>query len=72
MEEFLCEELLKALKRKPELKITIVLDYGRGLRDGIGKTSLKMLERLHLKVTINFAFIFDLPIFKKYKTRFFC
>jgi hypothetical protein len=49
MEEFLVEELLKALRRKPDLKITILLDYGRGCRQE-GRSSLQMLERLITKV----------------------
>jgi len=30
MEELLVEEILKALKKNPKLKITILLDRGRG------------------------------------------
>jgi hypothetical protein len=30
MEELIVEELIKALKKNPKLKITILLDRGRG------------------------------------------
>jgi hypothetical protein len=50
MEEFIVEELLKALRRNPDLKITILLDYGRGTREEKGKTSLDMLRKLLLQV----------------------
>jgi hypothetical protein len=50
MEEFIVEELLKALRRNPDLKITILLDYGRGTRVEKGKTSLDMLRKLILQV----------------------
>jgi CDP-diacylglycerol--glycerol-3-phosphate 3-phosphatidyltransferase len=46
MEEFIVEELYKALKRSPDLKVTILLDHGRGLRIENGKNSLEMLRRL--------------------------
>ena len=32
MEELVVEELLKALKKNPKLKITILLDRGRGMK----------------------------------------
>jgi hypothetical protein len=50
MEEFIVEELLKALRRNPDLKITILLDYGRGTRVENGKNSLDMLRKLLLQV----------------------
>jgi len=53
MEEFLVEELLKALRRNPDLKITILLDYGRGTRLEYGKNSLTMLKKLLLEVFKN-------------------
>jgi hypothetical protein len=31
MEEFLVEEIIKALKRNPSLRVTIILDYERGI-----------------------------------------
>jgi len=31
MEELIVEELIKALKKNPNLKITILLDRGRGI-----------------------------------------
>ena len=51
MEEFLVEELLKALRKNPDLKITIVLDYGRGTRLENGKNSLSLLKKLILEVS---------------------
>jgi hypothetical protein len=52
MEEYIVEELLQALKRNPDLKITILLDYGRGTRLEKGKDSLMMLEKLLIQVNI--------------------
>ena len=50
MEEYIVEELLQALKRNPDLKVTILLDYSRGTRFEKGKDSLMMVERLLLEV----------------------
>jgi len=50
MEEYIVEELLQALKRNPDLKVTILLDYSRGTRLEKGKDSLMMVERLLLEV----------------------
>jgi hypothetical protein len=50
MEEFIVEELLKALRCYPDLKVTILLDHNRGLRDELGKSSLTMLSKLIYEV----------------------
>jgi phosphatidylserine/phosphatidylglycerophosphate/cardiolipin synthase-like enzyme len=46
MEEFIVEELLKALKRKPNLKLTILLDANRALRIENNNQTHHMLNRL--------------------------
>jgi hypothetical protein len=51
MEEFLVDEILKALRRKPNLKVTILLDHCRGLRIEDGKNSLSILKKLVYEVT---------------------
>jgi hypothetical protein len=55
MEEYIVEELLQALKRNPDLKVTILLDYGRGTRMENGKDSLMMLDRLLIQVKSYFV-----------------
>ena len=50
MEEFIVEELLKALRRYPDLKVTILLDFGRGMRLENGKNSLDMLKKIQQQV----------------------
>jgi len=47
MEEFLAEELFKAVKENPELKVTIVLDRSRAMRDDRqGMNSHSLLSKL--------------------------
>lgn len=59
MEEFLVEEIIKALKRIPQLKITIVLDYNRSIRVEKGKNSLDIIKRIITEVRYSvFIFIF--------------
>jgi hypothetical protein len=53
MEEFIVEELLKALKRKPNLKLTILLDANRALRVEDNKQTHNMLNKLHTLVILN-------------------
>lgn len=50
IEQFLVDELLKALQRKPNLKVTILLDHQRGLRLEKGENSLTMLSKIITEV----------------------
>jgi len=56
MEEYIVEEILQALKRNPDLKVTILLDYARGTRLEKGKDSLMMLDKLQIEVNTIFKF----------------
>ena len=51
MEEFIIEELLKALRRYPDLKITLLFDYSRSSRIEEGKSSYQFLSRLLTEVS---------------------
>ncbi len=46
MEEFIIEELIKALQRKPNLKLNILLDKNRAMRIENGKQSHMMLNKI--------------------------
>jgi CDP-diacylglycerol--glycerol-3-phosphate 3-phosphatidyltransferase len=46
MEEFIVEELIKALKRKPNIKLTILLDYNRAMRIENNQQTANMLNKI--------------------------
>lgn len=46
MEELFVEEILKAIRKNPKLKVTILLDRSRGLRNFENKNSNTLLRKL--------------------------
>ena len=50
MEEFLVDEIIKALKRHPNLKVNILLDKGRGTREVGNKSSALLLKKVLTEV----------------------
>ena len=60
MEELYVEEILKAIRKNPKLKVTILLDRSRGLRYSGNKNSNTMLKKLLSEVKIIQFIIFIL------------
>lgn len=54
MEEFIVEELVKAIKKTPNLKITILLDKERSERWENGNRAMTMLTKLTFEVILYF------------------
>jgi CDP-diacylglycerol--glycerol-3-phosphate 3-phosphatidyltransferase len=53
MEEFIVEELLRAMKRKPNIKLTMLLDYNRAMRIEDNKQTHIMLSKISKLVIFN-------------------
>jgi hypothetical protein len=71
MEEFLVDEIYKALLRNPNLRVTILLDNERSSREENGKNSIQMLSKLVKEVFI-LHFSIDISAFKICKACIFC